>query len=306
MKSILWRVEKHSPISRPHTGTGGARGSMAQNGTHRGMREDGVVAASDGTRIAYSLYRGEGRARLALVHSLAMDRHFWDAVVSELDPAFDVLAYDCRGHGASDKPSSAYSVELFAHDLADLMNSIGWSNAVVAGASMGGCVSLAFAAGYPERTAGLGLIDTTAWYGADAPKAWAERADKALAGGMSAMVDFQKSRWFSDAFRAANPDLVDRAVRTFVANDVNAYARTCEMLGACDMRSALSSFNMPVSIAVGEEDYATPVAMAEAMRSAIPNARFQTIESVRHFTPLEVPGKIAAVLQDLCQEVSFQ
>ena len=57
---------------------------------------------------------------------------------------------------------------------------IGWTSAVVAGASMGGCVSLAFAGRHSARVRGLGLFDTTAWYGAEAPAQWAERADKAV------------------------------------------------------------------------------------------------------------------------------
>ena len=73
------------------------------------------------------------------------------------------------------------------------------------------------------------------------------------------------------------------------------------MLGACDMRSALPSFRFPVAIMVGEEDYATPVAMAEQMHGAIPGSTLKVIVSARHFTPLEVPeviaGELATVLE---------
>ena len=50
--------------------------------------------------------------------------------------------------------------------------------------------------------AGLGLIDTTSWYGADAPKSWHERGRKAIEDGLDSMIAFQQTRWFSDAFRA--------------------------------------------------------------------------------------------------------
>ncbi len=260
--------------------------------------------ARDGASIGYTLHQGDGSHRIALVHSLAMDRGFWDGVVAKLDGKADVLVYDCRGHGASDKPDAPYSVEQFADDLADLMTAVGWNDAVIAGASMGGCVALAFAAAYPERTSGLGLIDTTAFYGDDAPAKWAERADKAVEGGMAALVEFQKTRWFGDTFREANADTVQRALDVFLANDVKAYARTCHMLGACDKRSALPDLAMPVRILVGEEDYATPIAMAEAMKAEIPGARMQVIEKARHFTPLEVPGVVADTLEGLLREAA--
>ncbi len=64
----------------------------------------------------------------------------------------------------------------FARDLAELFDHVGWQNAVVAGCSMGGCVAQALAGLYPSRVSALGLIDTTAWYGEDAPAQWRERA----------------------------------------------------------------------------------------------------------------------------------
>lgn len=264
---------------------------------------DGRTTTRDGTAIAYSLHKGTGGRRIALIHSLAMDRSFWDRVVPALLPHADVLTIDCRGHGASDKPATPYTVEQFADDLADVMDHVGWKSAAVAGASMGGCVSIAFASAFPDRTDALGLIDTTAGYGADAVAAWEERATKAKDGGMAALVGFQKTRWFGDAFREANPDVVEAAIKVFLANDVDAYGRTCRMLGACDKAAALPSFRMPVRIVVGEEDYATPPAMAQAMADAIPGARMSVIAGARHFTPLEVPDTIADMLTALLAEV---
>ncbi|WP_137388521.1 alpha/beta fold hydrolase [Rhodoligotrophos defluvii] len=262
----------------------------------------GDAVTRDGHRIGYTLHEGAGPGRIVLVHSLAMDRGFWDKVAERLTPSAHVLAYDCRGHGASAKPDMPYTVELFADDLADLMDTVGWNSAVVAGASMGGCVALAFAAAYPKRVDGLGLLDTTAYYGEDAPKQWAGRAQKALDEGMGALVEFQKTRWFGDRFRETNPDVVQRALDVFLANDVKAYARTCHMLGACDKRAALAGLDMPVRIVVGEEDYATPIAMAEAMKAQIPHAQLHVIPGARHFTPLEVPDAIAGELQQLLRE----
>lgn len=258
-------------------------------------------------RLAYSLRNaGAGAPRVALVHSLAMDRSFWQPVADLLAGKASVLTWDCRGHGASDKPGGPYTVDLFARDLADLLDYVQWPSAVVAGASMGGCVALAFAAGYPRRTTGLGLIDTTAWYGAEAPKQWADRAGKAIESGLSSLVDFQVTRWFGDAFRAANPDVVKQSVDVFLRNDVKAYAETCRMLGECDLRASLPRLAMPTAVVVGEEDYATPVAMAEALRRGIPGATLTVLAGGRHLTPLEQPARVAAELERLLQAQPVQ
>ena len=85
---------------------------------------------------------------------------------------------------------------------------------------------------------------------------------------MSALVEFQTTRWFGDTFRAEHPEIVRQCVDAFLRNDVPAYMATCTMLGAADLRAALPGMTMPAAIVVGDEDYATPVAMAEAMQRA--------------------------------------
>jgi 3-oxoadipate enol-lactonase len=266
---------------------------------------DSTAVARDGTRLAYSLYdKGPEAPRIALVHSLAMDRAFWRPVAERLADTASVLIYDCRGHGASDKPKGPYTVEKFADDLADVFAYLGWDGSVVAGASMGGCISLAFAIAYPAQTRGLGLVDTTAWYGADAPKAWAERAEKARKEGMQALLGFQTTRWFGDAFRETHPDVVQACIDTFIANDVPAYVETCHMLGACNKTDQLGAVRAPTAVVVGSEDYATPVAMAETLHKGIARSTLTVIDGARHLTPLEVPDRIAAELRALFEKTS--
>jgi 3-oxoadipate enol-lactonase len=257
------------------------------------------IKTRDGTEIAYRLHRGSGPARFALVHSLAMDGSFWDLTAEHLTAAGDVLVHDCRGHGASSKGGGPYTGELFADDLADLLDAVGWRTAIVAGASMGGCVALAFAAAYPERLDGLGLFDTTASYGPDAPAQWEERAQKAVTDSLSALVNFQKSRWFSKAFADANPDVVARAVEIFLRNDVDSYVETCRMLGRFDKTGALAQIRVPTRILVGSDDYATPVAMAQAMHDAIPGASLTILPRAAHLTPIECAPAVAAELRTL-------
>ena len=255
----------------------------------------------DGTKLRYSITGNGGGPRIALIHSLAMDQGFWQPVVARLKETAQLLTYDCRGHGASDKPPGPYSIDLFADDLSDLLDAAGWKQTIVAGASMGGSVALGFAAKYPARLAGLGLFDTTAWYGPNAPSSWEERATKAKTDGLAGLVGFQKTRWFGDAFIERNPDVVDASVATFLANDVGAYAETCRMLGNFDLRSSLKQIAVPTAIAVGEEDYATPPSMASDLHAAIKHSTLAIIKSGRHLTPLEKPDEIAAQLAALAE-----
>ena len=262
------------------------------------------VRARDGGLIEFVHASSAGAPRMVLVHSLAMTHKFWVPVIRELAGKADVIALDCRGHGASEKSPGPYSLERFADDVADIMDSLDWTSALVAGASMGGAVALQFAARYPDRTSALGLIDTTAWYGQTAPRDWSKRAEAAAAKGLHSLTDFQQSRWFSDRFRQDNPEVVRFCVDTFVANDIDAYSATCNMLGGFDLRHCLKDLAMPTAVIVGEEDYATPVAMAEDLHKGIRGSTLEVIREGRHLTPLEHPALIADRLYSLARKTS--
>ena len=260
------------------------------------------VAVRDGTRIGYTLHRNPARqARVVLIHSLAMDRHFWHPVIAQLAPHASVLALDARGHGTSDKPAGPYTIEGFAQDVRDVVEKLDFGGVLIAGASMGGCVSLQFAGSYPELTRAAGLIDTTAWYGETAPHDWNVRASKAEKEGLATLVDFQATRWFSDAFRAEHKDVLQRCVDTFLRNEVHAFAATGRMLGAFDGRALMQNVKVPVAIVVGEEDYAAPPAMSQALHAGIAGSTLTVIPAARHLTPLETPDIISRELLQLLE-----
>jgi 3-oxoadipate enol-lactonase len=258
----------------------------------------GSVSTPDGVSIAYTLHAAspEGsslRPHIALIHSLALDRSIWDGVVPSLTPHADVLTYDCRGHGKSGRPAMKFTPELFAGDLASLLDHLKWRRIILAGCSMGGCVAQGFAGVYPARVQALALIDTTAWYGPTAPKDWRERAATAATKGFRGLSAFQATRWVSDAFREAHPEVVRANLDVFLANDIDSYRSTCEMLGDADLRHYQATMRVPTSVIVGEEDYATPVAMSEQIQRAMPNATLSVLKNVRHLTPIECPALIA-------------
>lgn len=270
------------------------------------IRQDGNAMhsflTSDGCAIAYRRFPAiPGAPRLSLLHSLALDSSMWDDVVTHLSGQVEILTYDCRGHGRSGRPKTPYIPGLFARDLAELLDHVGWATAAIAGCSMGGCVAQAFAIHYPQRVEALGLIDTTAWYGREAPVKWRERAATAHSKGLAGMLDFQTTRWFTDGFRDAHPEIVKAVARVFLGNDLDCFAATCLMLGDVDLRSGLPLLRMPVSVIVGEEDYATPISAAQQIHQSIAGSTLTILRPGRHLTPIECAEQIAEQLLMLLQ-----
>lgn len=274
-----------------------------------GTTTDGEARTRDGVALSYTHTPASRDAppeppRVVLVHSLALDRSLWSRVVPLLAGRAEALTYDCRGHGRSGRPQGPYSVEQFADDLADLMDHLGWRDAIVAGCSMGGCVAQAFAARHRDRTRAALFVDTTAWYGPTATADWAGRAAKARREGLGALIPFQLTRWFGDAFREREPELMERLQAVFTANDPEAYEATCAMLGATDLRASAPAVPRPAAVLVGEDDLATPPAMAQALADLIGDGPATVVPGTRHLTPLENPEAVAAALAALARRSS--
>lgn len=261
-----------------------------------------TAKAADGTAIALRLWDAPGKPRVMLVHSLALDGGMWEGVAQVLAGRAAVAAVDARGHGASGRARGPYTTSLFADDLAAALDALGWDAATIGGCSMGGCVAQDFAARHAGRTQGLVLVDTTAWYGPDAPRSWAERAATARDKGFAALAPFQADRWFAPGFNAAHPEALRRWLDVFSGNDVDCYAATCAMLGAADLRPILPAIRARTAVLVGEQDAATPPSMARAIAEAIPGASFTVIPDAKHLSPIEKPDVIATAILSVLPE----
>jgi pimeloyl-ACP methyl ester carboxylesterase len=102
----------------------------------------------NGTRLHYE--RTGAGDPLVLVHGSWVDSGVWEAVLPTLARSFDVVSYDRRGHSRSSCPPGEGSIRDDVEDLAGLIELLGLSPACVAGASLGGSITLRLAAARPE------------------------------------------------------------------------------------------------------------------------------------------------------------
>src|SRR6201747_29477 len=117
-----------------------------------------------GVKIYYETH-GEGPVIL-LTHGYSATAQMWAGQVAPLSQHNKLVIWDMRGHGQSDYPEdpAEYSEEKTVADMAALLDAVGAQTAIVGGLSLGGYMSLAFAATHPERVRALLIVDTGPGY----------------------------------------------------------------------------------------------------------------------------------------------
>ena len=98
---------------------------------------------------------------VVFVHGLVMDNlsSFYFTLANPVAEHADVILYDLRGHGMSERPPTGYAVRDFVADLHALLSELGVERADLVGNSFGGLLALAFASAHPDRVGKLALID---------------------------------------------------------------------------------------------------------------------------------------------------
>lgn len=117
-----------------------------------------AIAKVNGINIDYKI-DGQGYP-LVMIMGFTSPRNGWSSQVSLFKKHFQVITFDNRGVGKSDKPAGPYTIRMMADDAVALMDHLGIKKAHVVGASMGGMIAQELAINYPDRVSKLVLACT--------------------------------------------------------------------------------------------------------------------------------------------------
>jgi 3-oxoadipate enol-lactonase len=230
---------------------------------------------------------------ILFLHAFPLNRHMWQGELMALlgDERYRLVALDWRGFGESEITTPVSTMELFADDMAGLMDSLGIQQAVLCGLSMGGYAAFAFLRKYPQRVSGLILADTRP--GADTPEAQANRENVARLAetqGTGSIADLQVPRLLSEYTRQHHPEVEMRVRQMIEAATVQGIAAASRgMAQRTDSTELLAGIACPALVIVGEQDTLTPPSVAQEYASQIPGAQLVVIQHAGHLSNLEQP-----------------
>ena len=242
---------------------------------------------ANGIQMNYELSGKKGAPVAVLSHSVSSSLLMWNPQMEALNTHFQVLRYDIRGHGASDAPSGAYTLELLGNDAIKLLDALGIDQVHFVGLSMGGMIGQGLALNYSHRLRSLALCDTASIVPQEAQPIWQERINKVLSKGMEALLEETMERWFTLPFLTQNPKMLALIRKQFLATPVSGYIGCAEAIRKLDYLDRLSEIKMPTVIIVGEDDPGTPVSASEAMHKRISNSKLVILPSSRHLSNVE-------------------
>lgn len=256
---------------------------------------------ANGIEVNYELHGKEGAPWLVLSHSLACSVRMWDPQIAALKDRYRILAYDTRGHGATEAPQGAYTLETLADDLFFLLKELKVGTPHYCGLSMGGMIGQTFALKYPGVLKTLTLADTTSRYPAEAAPVWAERIKTASERGMGPLAQPTLERWFTETFRKANPAVVNGIRKLILATPVAGFVGCSHAIPKINLTARLKEIECPILVIVGEQDPGTPVAMAKEIHDNAPGSKLVVIPQAAHLANLEQPAAFTRALEQFLQ-----
>ena len=244
----------------------------------------------DAAQLAYRVR--PGRDPWVLLHALACDSTLWDEVVRALPEEVGLVIPELRGHGGSTLGWELPSVDRFAADVLEILQTERLDRPGIVGVSMGGYVALAMASHRPElarewifvstharaedqngkvaRAEALGLVDRQGW------EAWIEQV---------------APRWV-----ASEQPLAQLKGMAGRAGDAGLTVALLALANRPDRTAVLPRLTQRVVAVAGEHDPITPRESLQEMADATPQGRLVVISGASHLVPLDAPEALASLL----------
>ena len=246
---------------------------------------------------------------LVLIAGLGYGLWLWHKMTPGLAEHFQVITFDNRGAGQTDKPDGPYNVEMMADDTAGLMDGLGIRAAAVLGHSMGGFIAQQLALSRPDLVGKL-ILSATNFGGPRhlpvTPQAMAVILDRS--GDPVDVIKRGIAVACAPGFAEAHPGIVQELIAYRLGNPVppaQYQAQTAVGLGllsedAC-FEHKLEDVQAPTLILFGEHDQVVPPGNAELLADRLASARIETLPNTGHMFPVEDPEAAVAVIRDFLQ-----
>lgn len=251
-------------------------------------------------------YEADGPAEapwVTFVTGIANDVTLFDGQAAALSDRFRVLRYDLRGQGRSEATAPPYTIEGLAGDLVALWDALQIGRSHLVGLGLGSTVAMRAAIDHPERIAKLVPSCCRARMVPEFAVMWATLTATVQAGGVDAIVEQTAQRWFTDDFKAANPEILDK-VRTMVrSTSLDGYLGCVGAFVGLDLEDELKNITAPTLFIGGAEDKSGgPELLMRGLAALVPGARYLPVPRAAHIANVQNNDAYNAIVRTFLLE----
>jgi pimeloyl-ACP methyl ester carboxylesterase len=245
-------------------------------------------------RIHYAT-AGRGSRTIVFVHGWACNLGFWREQIPALADKARLILIDLPGHGQSDKPQTAYTMDFFFEAVLAVMRDAKVDRAIFIGHSMGGAVISRVHHHVPEKVAALVSVDGLLCRLSGTPE-----EGKALVGGFASPHYREHAQGFVNTFFPVpgTETLRDRVMSEMLATPQHVMlGGMLAMLSPDQPDWVLQKVNAPVVVINARTPWWND-AYENYVRSLSPQSDYFIMDGVGHFLMLEKPAEFNATLME--------
>ncbi len=229
--------------------------------------------------------QGQGEPIL-FIHGLGSSSRDWEYQTPYFNQNYQLLLFDLRGHGKSDKPDHPYTIVQFTSDTAELIKALFPQGVHVVGHSLGGMIAFQLAVDYPALVKTLTILNSGPAAVLPSFKArflFLLRFYDVRLFGMQHISKQLGKMLFPEPEQAS---LRETFIQRWNENDPKAYTNALRAFRGWSVMHRINTIKCPTLIITADEDY-TPVAFKEFYAKLIPNAELVIIKNSRHITIID-------------------
>jgi 3-oxoadipate enol-lactonase len=253
-------------------------------------------------------HRVDGRAGapwVTFITGIANDLSMWDGQVPALERGFRILRYDLRGHGGTPPTPGDYSIALLVEDLLFLLDELRIEKTHLVGLGLGGAIAQAFTVEHANRLLGLAACCCRARMVPDFAVLWHRLRDTVRQSGLESIVEPTVQRWFSEEFKAANPDVLEKIRKMIRGTTLEGYLGVTAAFLELDVEDRLHLIRAPTLYLSGADDkLGGPPGLMNQLSKKVRGARHTSVPKAAHIANIQNPGAFNRALVEFLEEQS--